>query len=78
MADMADDLTEGTEGNVLHSNQPKPKRQSGKTSMLLMNEEITLIMFQVICLYVLFFAELSSSRAKKPGRGEVIKDEKQR
>lgn len=26
----------------------------------------------------LFFVELSSSRAKKPGRGEEIRDEKQR
>ena len=26
----------------------------------------------------LFFAELSSSRTKKPGRGEEIRDEKQR
>lgn len=26
----------------------------------------------------LFFAELSSSRAKKPGHGEEIRDEKQR
>lgn len=33
---MADDMTEG---NVLHSNHPKPKKQSGKTSMLLMNGE---------------------------------------